>query len=198
MKWTNWAVGNPANYPDYDCAFYKNTSSFFSDGSCSFQSCPVCELTVGMRFMLRGVCLEASVDTFYVMKRATEFRGYIQTGIVYSDLTARWEIVNMTNTTHVLAFMEHDEDINFPLGLHPWYFIESNCTDHPDKQFRSLNLHLEVAQPGTICCHDGACIDSQLVCNDFPDCRGGEDEANCTFLGKVYFVLLRYLWKPSI
>ena len=37
-------------------------------------------------------------------------------------------------------------------------------------------------QPGHFCCEDGHCIDSSLVCNNFPDCRREEDERNCSFL----------------
>ena len=38
-------------------------------------------------------------------------------------------------------------------------------------------------QPGQFCCDDGTCIDSQLVCNNFPDCRDRSDEErNCSIL----------------
>ena len=52
----------------------------------------------------------------------------------------------------------------------------------PGQQFRSLNLHVNLAQPGYFCCDDGHCLDSRFVCNNLPDCSGQEDERNCSFL----------------
>ena len=52
----------------------------------------------------------------------------------------------------------------------------------PEKNYRSLNFHVNVQQPGHFCCEDGHCIDSSLVCNNFPDCKAEEDERNCSFL----------------
>ena len=118
-------------------------------------------------FILRGVCLDSKVDSFFLMKSSTEFLGYIQTRMIFSVSTARWEIVSTTNDREVLAYMKSSDPANnFPLGLHQWKFLSSNCTDRGDSQLRSLHLHLEVELPGNFCC-DGACIDSQLVCNNF-------------------------------
>ena len=52
----------------------------------------------------------------------------------------------------------------------------------PGQEFRSLNLHVNVAQPGWFCCDDGHCLHSRFVCNNLPDCSGQEDERNCSFL----------------
>ena len=69
---------------------------------------------------------------------------------------------------------------DFPIGNHSWKFTE-NCTD-PGLEVRTLNLHANVEQPGNFCCGDGSCIQSKLVCNNFPECEDGADEDNCTFL----------------
>ena len=122
------------------------------------------------------------MDSVFVTTSPSEFLGYIQTSMMYSVNSSRWEIVNTTNTSQVLAFMkEKDFQTDFPIGVNGWYFLDTDCTD-PGEEFRSLNLHLEVEQPGDFCCDDGTCVDSQTVCNDFSDCDDGTDERNCTFL----------------
>ena len=180
MPWTNWAPGYPLRYPasTLDCAVHDLLTGSLRNSHRSELSCPVCEMTrQAQTFVLSGVCRHSSVDSHYVMRSSTEFQGFIQTRMVYSTQNARWEIVQTTRATGILAFTED----NFPLGLHPWYFLDSNCTD-PGVRFRSLNLHLEVEQPGHFCCDDGTCIQSNLVCNYFPDCTDGGDEKNCTFM----------------
>ena len=63
-----------------------------------------------------------------------------------------------------------------PLGKQKWSFPDDSCGD------LDLNLHREVEKPGHFCCDDGSCIDSELVCNNFPDCQDGTDETNCSLL----------------
>ena len=186
MDRINWAENQPSNYPSFDCAFYRNTSRHFEDGLCSLQSCPVCQLSsIQQNFMLRGVCLHSAVDSLFMMESSSLLVGYIQSKMMFSVGDSRWEIVNSTNTSHLLAFMLEDGENNFPLGLHRWMILDTDCSD-PGVEYRSLSLHLEVDQPGHFCCDDGTCISSQRVCNNFPDCFGREDEVNCTFLHSTY------------
>ena len=181
MVWLNWAPENPSNYTNKDCAFFNKTNGAFFDGFCSDVSCPVCDLPPGDQgFMMRGVCLQVPVDSLYVMKSPREFLGYIQSKILFSPRSRRWEIVEVHDSNNVLAFMLQNKETDFPIGIHRWNFTE-NCTD-PGKEFRTLNLHANVDQPGHFCCGDGSCIKSKLVCNHFPECEDGTDEKNCTFL----------------
>ena len=178
----HWAPDNPSNYTNRDCAFYNLTGRSFLDGFCSELSCPVCQLpSTANNFILRGVCLESPVDTHFVMKTSSEFLGYIQSRMLYSETKARWEIVNVRDSTEVLAYMIQEEGGSFPIGKHFWRFTAGNCSD-PGSQERSLNFHRDVEQPGQFCCDDGTCLDSQLVCNNFADCQDRTDERNCTFL----------------
>ena len=181
MGWPNWAPENPSNYTNKDCAFYNRTAGAFFDGFCSDVSCPVCDLPPGDHsFILRGVCLKSPVDSLYVMRSPREFLGYIQSKIVFSPLNKRWEIVKMRDSNKVLAYMIQNKETDFPIGNHNWTFT-GNCTD-PGVEFRTLNLHARVDQPGHFCCGDGSCIQSKLVCNHFAECEDGTDEQNCTFL----------------
>ena len=107
-----------------------------------------------MSFTLHGVCLESQVDKYYVLLDSNELLG--------------------------LAFLEETDEY-FPSGTHKWYFVDTACTD-PGQDWRSLNLHLDVEKPGKFCCDDGACIKSELICNNFADCEDGSDERNCQFL----------------
>ena len=183
MSWETWTDKFPKERPDFDCIIQDLSTGNIQDSECHYHVCPICEMTTERKnFILQGVCLESSVDSMFLMESPTEFLGYIQTTLRYSRDMSRWEIVNTTNTTEVLAFMrENDKASDFPIGVNSWYFIESNCTA-PGEEFRYLNFHLDVKQPGHFCCDDGTCIDSQLVCNEFSDCDDGTDERNCTFL----------------
>ena len=189
MRWTNWFPGYPHNYPKYDCAVYRSEQSLEAgiphmqwNGVCSELTCPVCELkSQSPNFILRGVCLNSSVDSFFYSKSPTEFLGYIQTQMIFSWDEMRWEIVNNSDARTLLAYMEFEKDNN-PLGVHRWRILDAECTDPDDEFYRSLNFHLEVAQPGHFCCDDGTCVDSQTVCNGYADCEDGSDERNCTLL----------------
>ena len=182
MSWLHWAPENPSNYTNKDCAFFNVTGQSLFDGFCSEVSCPVCEVTSAVKnFVLRGVCLETPVDNFFVMKTSTEFHGYIQSKMLFSQTTGRWEIVNVRDSRDLFAYMVPSNEGEFPIGTHLWRFVAGNCTD-PGSDLRSLNFHREVDQPGHFCCDDGSCIDSQLVCNNFADCEDRTDERNCTFL----------------
>ena len=173
----DWADGFPTNYYQYDCS-YTAPGYKVRDYVCSDRTCPICQVRP-TDFTLRGVCLDSTVDKFYFTERFDYFLGYTSSRLVFSEDNSRWEIVNNTNTSQLLAFME--SGVRFPLGLHQWYFLASNCTD-PGTENRSLNFHLNVQQPGSFCCQDGHCIPSRFVCNNLPDCREEEDEKNCSFL----------------
>ena len=121
LAWFNWAPENPTNYTNKDCAFYNITARAFFDGLCSDVSCPVCDLPAeSQNFVLGGVCLEAPVDSLYVMKSPREFLGYIQSKIVFSPQNKRWEMVKMRDSNKVLAYMIHNKGTDFPIGNHNW------------------------------------------------------------------------------
>ena len=141
----------------------------------------MCELIkFPINFMLRGVCLNSSVDKYYVMLDSSSFTGFIQSRITFSSRNKRWEIVRITNENQVLAYMDKSDE-HFPTGTHHWYFEDVQCTD-PGEKWRSLNLHMDVKKPENFCCHDGTCISSELVCNNFADCEDKTDEHHCSFL----------------
>ena len=182
MVWDNWKQGFPNEKEDFDCVIQDLQTGKLENSNCKRPLCPVCEMTTARKnFILSGVCMESSVDVMFVMERLKEFLGYIQSTMRFSQVSSRWEIVNTTNTSHVLAFMGSTNTAEFPIGVNHWYFLDTNCTD-PGQQVRSLNLHLEVEQPGHFCCDDGTCVPSQLVCNHFSDCQDATDERNCTFI----------------
>ena len=84
------------------------------------------------------------------------FDGFLK--IVYSEQTQSWQIVNITNTDQVFASMNGSEGNDFPIGLHQWMFERTDCSDPWDDEFRSLQLHRDVRQPGYFCCDDGTCL----------------------------------------
>ena len=94
--------------------------------------------------------------------------------MIFSPWSNRWEIVDRNDEEKIFAFTNQSEVI--PLGKHRWYFLNESCGD------LDLNLHREVEKPGHFCCEDGSCIDSELVCNNFPDCQDETDETNCSLL----------------
>ena len=181
LNWTNWDVGEPSNgLSSYDCAFI-NQQKKFDDYFCTDKKCPICRFGRYRTFRLRGVCLDSQVDSFYVLKSSRELLGNSYTKILFDDLTTEWKIVRSSNESEVIA-VQHQSS-GFPLGRHKWRFISSSsrCRDG-EENYRSLNLHIDVQQPGQFCCDDGTCIDSELVCNNNPDCSAKEDEKDCNLI----------------
>ena len=179
LTWTaNWKEGYPKNFGGRDCIQSSVDSGLFRDDYCTNLLCPVCQLSseAGV-FLLRGVCSQTAADRYYLMDNEGHFRGYIQTNIIFSGENHRWEMVDNTNSSLVMAHMAED---TFPVGLHRWYFSDG-CSD-PGQTFRSINLHLAVTQPGTFCCDDGECFDSELAYNLFFDCDDKTDENMFTFV----------------
>ena len=155
--------------------------SKFKDEQCNAVTCPLCEFQeFPVSFMLRGVCLESQVDKYFVLLDSDELLGLLHTKMIFSQQNQRWEIVKRLDDTEVLAFLDETDEY-FPSGTHRWYFVDTACTD-PGQDWRSLNLHLDVEKPGKFCCDDGACVLSELVCNNFADCEDESDEKNCQFL----------------
>ena len=181
LAWDNWDEGYPYNYTNYDCVEIEMDYLKFSDFDCSVTYCPICQITEKKTFQLRGVCLESPVDKYFVMVNTTLFLGYIQSSLIFSNVSERWEIVKTHNQTSVLAYMESEPENNFPLGLHSWYFEAETCHGVGGQE-RTLNFHLEVEQPGYFCCNDGNCIESELVCNNFNDCSDLTDEKDCSLV----------------
>ena len=182
MTWSNWLDTYPTTYTSDDCTYGDLPDGQLYNADCISKVCPVCQLESLERFQLRGGCLDSSVDQYFVLRTNKEFLGLIQTSIIFSSEQKRWEIVNTSDTTNILAYMEGEADVpSFPLGRQAWYFLDVNCTDAALKT-RTLNFHLDVEQPGQFCCDDGACVDSELVCNNFPDCEDRSDERDCDII----------------
>ena len=125
-EFTNWAEGFPTNYFGYDCS-YSAPDLKVRDYVCTAKTCPICQVKP-TDFILRGVCLDSAVDKFYVTERFDYFLGYINSRMIFNDDSQRWEIVNNTEPSQVLAYMESEVDGGFPAGKHQWYFLDSNCT----------------------------------------------------------------------
>ena len=108
------------------------------------------------------------------------------TKIIFSSGSKKWEIVDRYNEKKIFAFTKASN----PLGKHKWNFQDESCGEI------YLNLHREVDKPGHFCCEDGSCIDSELVCNNFPDCDDASDETNCSLLIEPEATYKKHL--PSI
>ena len=173
-----WDLGFPTYYDNYDCSFFHVETRLFEDHLCKFEYCPMCRFDdLPVSFMLRGVCLFSSVDSYFVSSQDFQYLlGFIQSKIVYSSEKSRWEVRSSVDDDTVLAFL--NETSEFPLGVHHWFFLDTVCTD-PGKSWRSLNLHLHKEQPGNFCCDDGTCIESEKVCDGEDHCRDKTDELDC-------------------
>ena len=179
MVWENWLDTYPTTYTSDDCTYGDLNDKQIYNADCISKVCPICQMEKLKRFQLRGICLDSSVDTYFVMTGHKEFLGLLQSRMIFSSNESRWEIVNSSDSSTVLAYMEGDS--KFPLGRQSWHFLDVNCSDSGQAS-RDLNFHLSVSQPGQFCCDDGACINSQLVCNNFPDCQDRSDERDCSII----------------
>ena len=176
LSWNNWKSNSPVNWTHLDCASFSFDESQFSDGVCTTPNCPLCNFSHFSSFILRGVCLDSSVDKYYRIQTTERFIGLIETVLQFSPQMNRWQICQRTNESHVLAHMKVSGPNVYPIGVNSWYFLDTACTD-PGKDFRSLKLTLD--HPNEFCCDTGACINSELVCNRFADCEDETDEADC-------------------
>ena len=180
---TNWD-----KHRDYKFVAGVKATCLVSDGgtiygdSCSFIMNPICKQKETLTsFQLRGVCLNSGADAQYIFINSTFLLGYLNTEIVLLINETRWIIRNSTSK-YVLATL--NSTTAFPIGKNKWHFTSGiNCTD-ANETYRTLFLHLDVAQPGHFCCDDGTCLDWESTVGDsVPQCAGGEDENPCPSCG---------------
>ena len=160
------------------CPIYDTSAKASLNKECMHLKCPICRVPLLKKYMLRGVCTDKTwlADTFYYLKQDKLFMGNMHSKITWSN--TRWEIQRLSDSRPI-AFM--NETTNYPLGVHNWYFENSECYDE-GKNWRKLILHQEVEQPGKFCCDDGVCIDSDLVCDENQHCDDNSDEKNCNMI----------------
>ena len=169
----------PTNVEGENCAVFNADSRQNLDNTCSYEYCPVCEVPEMTAFHLQGVCKDSLIDRFYVLLTPTELLGYIQNKMIWSEVNYRWEIIKIT-TNETMAYMNATSF--FPFATHPWYFVDgSECSDQ-GQNWRKLNFHLKVKQPGNICCDDGTCVNSNWKCDGEIDCKDSSDEKNCEMI----------------
>ena len=175
ITWTNWHKGQPNGGDKQQCCYINVVQGTMGDTSCTRRKCPICRVKHRSKLQLTGVCSQSEIDRFYIFKSQSELLGLTFTRMIFSSRSHRWEIVDRNEENKIFAFTNQSAVI--PLGNHRWYFQNNDsCGD------LELNLHSEVEKPGHFCCDDGSCIDSELVCNNFPDCQDGTDETNCSLL----------------
>ena len=94
----------------------------------------------------------------------------------FSRKDYKWTIYE-SSTNITLAYTKK----RYPVGSNKWYFINESCTDD-GMDYRTLNFHPFVKQPGYFCCNDGLCIDAEFVCDGSIDCTDGNDEFECQMI----------------
>ena len=98
--------------------------------------------------------------------------------MVYDSLEQKWKI--MMNKS-ILAFTKQTTS-ELPLGLTEWKVVGNGNGNGSYLTEMLFNFHLAKTQPGNFCCDDGLCIDSELVCDNIPNCRDKSDEKNCNMI----------------
>ena len=121
---------------------------------------------------------EKYVDSYYVIQPTGQLLGYTHTSMLLSTEIGGFIIIDNWDQ-RILAYINNTTI--FPLGSHPWYFVNGKFTDDNETEFRMLNLHLAVGQPGYFCCANGLCIESELKlkCDEIQHCEDNSDEIDC-------------------
>ena len=189
LNYENFTTSYNISITGKKCLWYEYEDNEFEEAGIGPLQ-PNCVVSSKRSFFLRGLCPDVEADVYFVMESPYLFLGYIFSQIIYSKETKRWELQS-TKTNKTIAIMK-ESSLLPPIGAHEWYFSGKECVDMLpeggvgnalyDQDIpipRTLNLHLEVEQPGNYCCKDGTCIDSILVCDGSPDCKEEEDEQNC-------------------
>lgn len=169
-RWLKWEPGQPNNWGGQEeCCIYTVATGLMRDDFCGQDKADViCVVPPNTKFMMKGVCINSPVDSFYQMMTSEDFIGYTQTSLIWSRDNDRWEIVFTMNRT-LLAFSTETQR-EFPVGTHPWFFVNNTCHEN-GTDWRLLLLHEAVEQPGNFCCRDGSCISSEKVCDHNPHCE---------------------------
>ena len=126
MTWQAWRTGEPNNYGGNEgCAVDLKGRGEFDDIICSSTYCSICEVeTLRQTYQLTGVCEESQVDRFYALKSSVLLLGMTGRNLVFSPTDKRWEIIDRDG--QLMAFVVKTQ---LPLGLQPWHFLDTNCTD---------------------------------------------------------------------
>ena len=186
-RWLPWETGQPNNWGGQEeCVVYSRVDQGLRDDFCGQDTAAViCVVPSHTHFMMQGVCITSPVDTFYQLTSATTLLGYTQTSVTWSVSRSRWEIVFSLNQT-LLAFTNTTRE--FPIGTHPWYFINNvPCTHNTSVSWRLLLLHPSVDQPGHFCCSDGTCLSSEQVCDHNQHCEDRSDEEQCQMVTRPQY-----------
>ena len=180
MNWVHWRDGEPNNVGGIQhCIVFNVETGESNDQACDLQFCPICRVPAKTALNLQGFCKNSSIDRFFVLESNQELLGFMQNKMVWAEETSRWEIVNVF-TSQTEAFLNASRD--FPLGTHPWHLADgSKCSD-PGQEWRSLNLHIKVEQPGQFCCNNGNCYSSDWKCDGDKDCDDESDEVDCDLI----------------
>ena len=109
--------------------------------------------------------------------RELKLQGLIHTSIEYSEEKKIWMLdVIDSNVTG----MSSASFATFTLGKHNWTIKGDEGCSSEDTYITELKM--SGCQEENFTCNDGQCVEIDLRCNQFPDCRDESDERNCNIL----------------
>ena len=178
-----WIGSRPDGGEAQNCADVFNENNW-TDRQCDYPNYAcMCSHTSTANLRLRGLCPGSAVDVYYKPMnkrkdiRELKLQGLIHTSIEYSEEKKIWMLdvidSNVTGTSSA-SFA------TFTLGKHNWTIKGDEGCSSEDTYITELKM--SGCQEENFTCNDGQCVEMDLRCNQFPDCRDESDERNCNIL----------------
>ena len=158
---------------------------------CDSSLCTSCSFTDQTILRARGICEDSNFDRNFIV------HGYFNDKMFFSGeylSTIRWSIIKdntdnqkgfwlleVNGRNNTFAKMDMVSEFDYPIGVHTWKAIGSNCkTDENGR----IELLFTACDHDMFTCGDGSCVPMEKRCDLKIDCKDESDELQCFIVKK--------------